>query len=526
MEPSAPTAVLGDPIIGQTIGNYRVTTKVGEGGMGSVYLAEHPQIGKRVALKVLHAEFASNADVVSRFFNEAKAVNDIGHPNIVDVIDYGVLTGAHPSEKFVYFIMEYLAGLTLSQLVRTESPLPPERALAIALQCADALAASHRCEIVHRDLKPDNIILQQRGRERDFVKLLDFGIAKLTGEQPGSRRTRTGIVMGTPAYMSPEQCEGKGNVDHRTDIYALGIVLYEMLTGRVPFIGEGYGEILVQHLTQAPISPSQFRLLPPHVESVVLKALEKNPADRYPNMEEFMRAMADPVNYVEAHGGIAYFLKTQLVPSAAGTPLPALVPAALTPLPGSLGAVAAPTVPPTGKSKKVPVMIAGVVAVAGIAIGAVAMSSNKKPAAASGSNVASGAVAIPVDAALPKPIDAAPMPVDAAAKTVPLDAPAAPVAVKVALTITTVPPGAEITVGDKSGKSPFTIELDPAAGPVKVTAKMAGFDPKTETVELTPNSGPLNRDWKLNKRKAGVPVQKGSNGGNHDGDGLMKPGEL
>ena len=137
MEPQAPTAVLVDPIIGQTIGNYRVSVKVGEGGMGSVYLAEHPQIGKRVALKVLHAEFASNPSVVSRFFNEAKAVNDIGHPNIVDVIDYGVLSGQHPSEQFVYFIMEYLAGQTLAQLVRAESPLPPERALTIALQCAD-----------------------------------------------------------------------------------------------------------------------------------------------------------------------------------------------------------------------------------------------------------------------------------------------------------------------------------------------------------------------------------------------------
>ena len=137
-------------------------------------------------------------------------------------------------------------------MIRAEAPLAPERALTIALQVADALAASHRTGIVHRDLKPDNIILIQRGRERDFVKLLDFGIAKLTGRRRlRSHRTRTGLVLGTPAYMSPEQCEGKPNVDHRTDIYALGICLYEMLVGRVPFIGEGYGEILVQHLTHA-----------------------------------------------------------------------------------------------------------------------------------------------------------------------------------------------------------------------------------------------------------------------------------
>src|ERR1700690_2325398 len=215
-----------DMLIGQTVGNYLVTQKLGEGGMGSVYLAEHPGIGKKVALKVLHNEFSANREVAERFFHEAKAVNAIGHPNIVDIVDYGMLqAGASGHDQLVYFIMEYLAGGTLSDLIRAEAPLPPERALMIALQVADALAASHKCGIVHRDLKPDNIILISRGRERDFVKLLDFGIAKLTGHAQGSHRTRTGIVLGTPAYMSPEQCEGRANVDHRTDVYALGICL-------------------------------------------------------------------------------------------------------------------------------------------------------------------------------------------------------------------------------------------------------------------------------------------------------------
>jgi serine/threonine protein kinase len=327
-----------DLLIGQTIGNYLVTQKLGEGGMGAVYLAEHPSIGKKVALKVLHSEFSTNQEVAARFFHEAKAVNDIGHPNIVDIVDFGIIQAGVGREQLVYFIMEYLAGVTLSQLIRTESPLPPERALMIALQVADALSASHKCGIVHRDLKPDNIILIQRGRDRDFVKLLDFGIAKLTGGSAmGSHRTRTGIVMGTPAYMSPEQCEGRDTVDLRTDVYALGIVLYEMLTGRVPFIGEGYGEILVQHLTQRPRPPSQFRMLPPHVEAVVLKALEKRAELRYPTMEELMRAMSDPVGYVEAHGGVAGFLQRQLVPSTAPvTTSLRLTPTPLTPLPGTL----------------------------------------------------------------------------------------------------------------------------------------------------------------------------------------------
>src|ERR1041385_6908323 len=164
-----------DLLIGKTIGNYLVTQKLGEGGMGSVYLAEHPSIGKKGALKVLHSEFSTNQEVSARFLHEPNAVNDIGPPNIVDIVDFGILQAGGGREQLVYFIMEYLAGLTLSQLIRAEAPLPPERALSIALQVADALSASHKCGIVHRDLKPDNIILSQRGRERDFVKLLDFG---------------------------------------------------------------------------------------------------------------------------------------------------------------------------------------------------------------------------------------------------------------------------------------------------------------------------------------------------------------
>jgi serine/threonine-protein kinase len=351
-----------DLIIGQTIGNYLVTQKLGEGGMGAVYLAEHPSIGKKVALKVLHAEFSSNEDVVTRFFNEAKAVNNIGHPNIVDITDYGVIQIGIGRDQLVYFIMEYLGGMTLSKLIANEAPLPPERALSIGLQVADALAASHKCGIVHRDLKPDNIMLLHRGRERDFVKLLDFGIAKLTDNTgQSSHKTRTGIVMGTPAYMSPEQCDGRGNIDHRTDIYALGIVLYEMLVGRVPFLGEGYGEVLVQHLTQAPVPPSQFRMINPHVEAVMMKALEKRVELRYPTMDEMIRAMTDPVSFVESHGGVGTFTQVQLMPSTAPMPEIRLTPSPLshpsmptypTPAPGmmtphSMQGHHPPTNPPT-----------------------------------------------------------------------------------------------------------------------------------------------------------------------------------
>jgi serine/threonine-protein kinase len=390
-----------DPLIGQTIGNYLVTQKLGEGGMGAVYLAEHPSIGKKVALKVLHSEFSNNQEIAARFFQEAKAVNDIGHPNIVDIVDFGILRGGAGREQLVYFIMEHLAGMTLSQVIRSEAPLPAERALAIALQVADALSASHRCGIVHRDLKPDNIMLMQRGRERDFVKLLDFGIAKLTGGNAmGSHRTRAGIIMGTPAYMSPEQCEGRDTVDLRTDVYALGIVMYEMLTGRVPFLGESYGEILVQHLTQPPAPVSQFRTLPAHVEAVVMKALEKRADMRYPTMDEFMRAMSDPVGYVEAHGGVAGFLQRQLMPSNVPLPPVRLTPASLTPPPGTLSAPNIPAPVPTTLGaaagqvtrprSKMGLVIAVIAVVAAAAVGAfVLLGKDKVPAVGHGSMVAS-----------------------------------------------------------------------------------------------------------------------------------------
>ncbi|HWN71444.1 MAG TPA: serine/threonine-protein kinase, partial [Haliangium sp.] len=244
-----------DPLIGATIGNYKIKSKLGEGGMGSVYMAEHPLIGKRVALKVLHAEFSSKEDVVKRFFQEAKAVNDIQHPNIVDIVDYGVITSPH-GQSTVYFIMEFLDGPSLADVIRNEAPLAPERALSIGVQIADALGACHQAGVVHRDLKPDNILLIPRGRERDFVKVLDFGIAKLTGDQKVSVRTRTGLLMGTPAYMSPEQCEGSATVDHRTDVYALGAVVHETLTGEIPYERRREVDKMMAHLSEPPPRPS------------------------------------------------------------------------------------------------------------------------------------------------------------------------------------------------------------------------------------------------------------------------------
>jgi eukaryotic-like serine/threonine-protein kinase len=555
-----------DLIVGQTIGNYLVTQKLGEGGMGSVYLAEHPGIGKKVALKVLHSEFSSNEDVASRFFNEAKAVNNIGHPNIVDIVDYGIIQAGPGREQLVYFIMEYLSGSTLSGLLRAESPLPPERALSIALQVADALSASHKCGIVHRDLKPDNIMLQQRGRERDFVKLLDFGIAKLTSGASGSRRTRTGIVMGTPAYMSPEQCDGRGNIDHRTDIYALGIVVYEMLVGRVPFLGEGYGEILVQHLTQPPAAPSQFRMINPHVEAVVMKALEKRVEMRYPNMEEMMRAMSDPVGYIEAHGGIPSFLAQQLAPSNTPlttslrishptgqlqpqphypTPPPGSIqhtptpmgysqptpPPMATPVPGGYSNAAAPTTLGSATAGGIPgitnqpkrktglFIAAGVVVVVTVVALVLATRDGKKAATGGGDSGDSGAVAsgnepptVTPDAPPIKKKDPDPVkdPGGAAIQepgsgSGPGSATVEPPKTTTAtVTITTTPPGAKILVNgvELDQRTPEPFELPISTKEVKVTLKLDGY--KDIVLEkLVPNQN-INEERAFKKKSVAV----------------------
>ena len=280
--------------VGQTIGNYTITAKLGEGGMGVVYLAEHPVIGRKVAMKAIHPELSRNPEVVSRFITEAKSVNQIGNEHIVDIHDFGNT----PDGEF-YFIMEYLQGDALSDALKRQAPMDPTRALSVAAQVADALAASHQHGIIHRDLKPENIFLITKGHTHDFVKVLDFGLAKLTqGEEKATHKTRTGSVMGTPYYMAPEQCEGRANIDHRADIYSLGVILFEMLTGQVPFGREGYGEIIVKHITSPVPSALGINpvLLPAH-EAILMRALAKPREDRFQTMDEFREALLNPTAY-------------------------------------------------------------------------------------------------------------------------------------------------------------------------------------------------------------------------------------
>ena len=284
-------------MIGTSIHNYLVVRKVGAGGMGSVYLAQHPIIGRRVAIKVLHPELSLNRTVVTRFFNEARAANAIRHPNIIEVIDVGFLPG---SER-PYLVMEFLEGETLGQRLTRARFLEAPVAVEIACQTAGALAAAHARGVIHRDLKPDNLFLMpppSEGRP-ETVKVVDFGIAKLHADLIGDLsadqvRTMTGSLLGTPRYMSPEQCRGAGvPVDQRSDIYSLGVILYHMLCGSPPFVTEGFGDILVMHITQKPEPPSARNpQVPRALDAVVMRALEKDPQARFPSMEAFAAALA------------------------------------------------------------------------------------------------------------------------------------------------------------------------------------------------------------------------------------------
>ncbi len=283
--------------IGHTIGNYKITAKLGEGGMGVVYLAEHPVIGKKVAMKAIHPELSKNSDVVSRFITEAKAVNQIGHEHIVDIADFG-----NTSDGEFYFVMEYLQGESLSDRLKREKRIPLNQAMSIGAQIADALNASHQQGIIHRDLKPENIFLCHRGANREFVKVLDFGLAKLTqNDQKVTHKTRTGSVMGTPYYMSPEQCEGKTEIDYRADIYSLGVLIFEMLTGKVPFGGEGYGEIIVKHVTMPPPSVrSVVPELPEFMDAIMYRVLAKDRDQRFQTMSDLREALLDPERYASS----------------------------------------------------------------------------------------------------------------------------------------------------------------------------------------------------------------------------------
>ncbi len=272
---------IDDPLIGTVLdGRYQIESVLGEGGMGIVYRAVHTTLGKQLAIKVLRPEVSKKEEILARFKQEARSASAVGNQHIIDISDFGVLP-----DGSTYFVMEFLGGQSLTQALH-DGKFETARTIHIAKQLCNALGAAHEIGVVHRDLKPDNVQLVPRDGTADFVKVLDFGIAKVGGAS--SKLTQAGQVFGTPHYMSPEQCAGSA-VDDRTDIYALGVMMYEMATGQVPFDADNLMGILTKHMYENPIPPRDFdppTEVPPALEAVIMKALAKKAEGRYQNMSE------------------------------------------------------------------------------------------------------------------------------------------------------------------------------------------------------------------------------------------------
>ena len=270
------------------VGNFTITSKIGTGGMGTVYLGEHAEVGKRVAIKILRPELATNRDSLSRFTSEARIVTRLKHPSIVDVYDFGYLP-----EIGCYLIMEYLEGDNLLGYLQQRGALSPYETAFIGWQIVDALETAHQANIIHRDLKLENVFLVRWGG-RTIVKLLDFGLAKLLEPLPGDSTlvTRAGIVLGTPAYMAPEQAAGRKEIDGRADLYAVGVIMFELVTGQSPFFAQNPNELLtIKQIEPAPPASAFAPGISKPIEQLILRCMERIPKDRPPNARAVRTAL-------------------------------------------------------------------------------------------------------------------------------------------------------------------------------------------------------------------------------------------
>jgi serine/threonine-protein kinase len=384
---------------GEAVGGYRIIAELGGGGMGVVYVGEHVLLGRRAAIKVLRPEHSHQPELVQRFFSEARATTAIRHPGIVEVYDFG-----YTEDELAFLVMELLEGVSLGRRLAHGQTFPLPVALALSRRIALALSAAHACGIVHRDVKPDNIFLIRDGDGGPIaqVKLLDFGIARLVeGGVRSARQTNTGVVMGTPTYMSPEQCRGAGECDHRSDLYSLGCVMFEMLAGRPPFAGDSLGELLISHISvPAPDVREHAAGVPADVAALIDRLLAKDPAQRLDSAQALVAALDGAI---ERHG-------VERRSSAMAT--------VAAPAPGRTSL----QVRPARRVVRAAIAIAGLGAVTAALLAVVDLGGDR--ASAGGSAAPIDAAAPPNDAAAP-PIDAGAPPIDAVAP--PIDAAAPPI---------------------------------------------------------------------------------------------------
>lgn len=441
-----------EPAPAETIidGRYRVLERLAAGGMGEVLKVEHLELGRKLALKLMLPALSSDEEFVARFKTEAVAVSRIGHPNIIDVTDFG----RTPDGRF-YFVMELLEGLTLASTLHRGGPMPVERVARVGAQAARALAAAHAVGIVHRDLKPENVMLVQRGEARDVVKVLDFGVAKVHVSAGGTGQTVAGLVVGTPMYMSPEQARALP-VDHRTDIYSLGLILYELISGRTPFTGETPPILMVKHVTERPpaLQPGPVEGVPGELESLIFRMLEKEQAKRPQSMAE-----------------VAETLEGLMAPRTSGR-TPKVEPPLEAP-----------------KSKLPWLVLAAVVAVVGV--GAVFATSRSSP----------------------EPVTETAPVVEPPPRLV--EAPAPPMPEAVVISLQSVPAGAEVSSdGVLLGTTPFSLRR-PAGSQLPLSVTLAGHQTlerrlgfessQTVTLTLTP-AAPVVEPKKKKEKKSTQPT--------------------
>jgi serine/threonine-protein kinase len=465
---------------GHTVGEYVIEKLIGEGGFGSVYRAVHPVIGKSAAIKVLSHQYSANPEMVQRFVAEARSVNKIRHKNIVDIVSFGMLDDGRR-----FFVMELLEGLPLDQVLRQQGAMTPAQAVPLLHGVAQALDAAHAAGIVHRDLKPENIFVVIDSSGAATAKLLDFGIAKLLTDM-GDVKTRTGVPMGTPYYMSPEQCRGK-DIDHRSDIYSFALVIYQVLTGRRPFEADNLVDMLMLQTAGTAKPPSTLvPTLPPAFDAALAPMMAKDAASRPARLLDGFEPLAEALGHPVRAGGASGLAGLHHSDSSLAIKPPGTI-SAIAKITGvnSTGSQPAAVVP----SSRAPLALVGAVGVALAAAALLAVARQRDPVApptAAAAAVETAASAQPLAPPAASPSAAAP-------ETPP----------EVSVRFPGLPVSADVFLGDrKLGVTPGPVKVPRQPGTVQLSVRAVGYQP--ETVEVASDvDGAVS--LKLQKAVAGKP---------------------